>query len=109
MTSTGTIWTVATGLDQPDDLLYADGSLLVAVLGSGSIEVLAPDAASTTLPIHLSEVEGMVYIGSNLYVAGQTQDAVFEAPGGTELRKVSSSTRSRARPGSTGSRPRTAC
>jgi hypothetical protein len=87
-TSTGTIWTVATGLDQPDDLLFADGSLLVAVLGSGSIEVLAPGAASTTLPIHLSEVEGMVYSGSNLYVAGQTQDAVFEALGGTELRKV---------------------
>jgi len=86
--STGAIWTVATGLDQPDDLLYNNGSLLVGVLGSGSIEVLAPGAATTTLPIHLSELEGMVYIGANLYVAGQAQDAVFEWQGATRLQKV---------------------
>jgi hypothetical protein len=86
--SSGSIWTVATGLDQPDDLLYANGSLLVGLLGPGRIEVLGPGGAKTMLPIHVSDVEGLVYIGPNLYLAGQAQDAVFEWLGGTQLRKV---------------------
>lgn len=88
VTSNGSIWTVASGLDQPDDLLYANGSLLVGVLGSGTIEVLAPGGTATTLPVHVSEVEGLAYVGTKLYVAGQAQDAVLEWLGGTQLRKV---------------------
>lgn len=83
----GTRWTVASGLNQPDDLLFANGSLYVAVLGSGSIEVLAAGRPATTLPVHIAAVEGMVFIGSSFYVAGQQQDAVYEVSG-PSVRKV---------------------
>ncbi len=83
----GTRWTVASGLAQPDDLLLAGGSLYVAVLGSGEIHVLAPGLAPVTLPVRIAAVEGMVFIGSRFFAAGQAQDAVYEVTGST-LRKV---------------------
>jgi hypothetical protein len=78
---------VISGLNQPDDLLYHQGSLLVGALGAGKIEVLTPGKATVELPIHIAATEGMVYIGANLYVGGQTQDAVFEV-NGDQLRTV---------------------
>ena len=85
--SGGTRWTLASGLNKPDDLLYADGALYVAVLGSGAIEVLKSGLATATLPVHIADVEGMVFIGSSFYAAGQAQDAVYEVSG-SSLRKV---------------------
>ncbi len=69
--TTGPLWTVAAGLNQPDDLLFAGGSLLIGVLGAGRIDVLAPGRALTQLPVQIPAVEGMVYIGDHLYAAGQ--------------------------------------
>ena len=87
MTATGLLWTVASGLNQPDDLLFSDGKLLIGVLGAGVIQVLTPGAGTTTLPVHISSVEGMVDIGGKLYAAGQAQDVVDEIDG-DQLRTV---------------------
>jgi hypothetical protein len=86
-TATGPLWTIASGLNKPDDLLFGDGSLLVGLLGAGTIQVYAPGKETTTLPVHIASVEGMVYIGQDLYAAGQADDAVFQITGST-LRKV---------------------
>lgn len=86
-TSTGLLWTIASGLKQPDDLLFSGGKLLVALLGPGVIEVLTPGGPTATLPVHIPSVEGMVYIGSKLYAAGQAQDVVDEIDG-DQLRTV---------------------
>lgn len=83
----GIRWTVASGLHQPDDLLFANGQLYVAELGSGGIDVLAPGRAPRTIALHLGAAEGMVFIGTDLYVAGQANDAVYQVIG-TTLRKV---------------------
>jgi hypothetical protein len=99
VTSSGTIRVVASGLDQPDDVLFVNGSLLVSVLGTGRVEVLAAGRPTTTLPIHIAEVEGLASIGSNLYLAGQAEDAVFEATGGSSLRKVIQLNRVAGQPG----------
>lgn len=76
------IWTIASGLNRPDDLLVSDGTLLVAVLGTGSIEALSPGLPPTALAGHVQTIEGMVYLGGNLYVAGQAQDAIYELTAG---------------------------
>jgi hypothetical protein len=83
----GTRWTVASGLDRPDDVLYAGGQLYVAVLGSGGIEVLASGRPAATLPVHIADVEGMAFIGSDFYAAGQARDAVYQVSG-PALRRV---------------------
>jgi hypothetical protein len=83
----GTRWTVAAGLNQPDDLLYAGGELYIAELGAGGIDVLAPGRPQTKLPVQLAAVEGMVFLGGDFYVAGQAADAVYQVQGST-LRKV---------------------
>jgi hypothetical protein len=85
--SSGPLWTIAAGLDQPDDLLFANGSLLVGVLGAGRILVLAPGRAPEQLPVQIPAVEGMVYIGEHLYAAGQAQDVVDEISG-SQVRTV---------------------
>jgi hypothetical protein len=87
VTSSGSLWTIASGLNQPDDVLFADGKLLVALLGAGTIQVMTPGAPTTTLPVHIPSVEGMVYIGSGLYAGGQAQDLVDEIDG-NQLRTV---------------------
>ncbi|MGH7775689.1 MAG: hypothetical protein ACREPI_00715, partial [Candidatus Dormibacterales bacterium] len=70
------LMTVASGLDQPDDLLFHGGELLVGLLGSGTVAVLRLGLASSRLPFHLASLEGMAYVGSTLYVAGQAGDVV---------------------------------
>ncbi|MGH7877719.1 MAG: hypothetical protein ACRENM_08615 [Candidatus Dormibacteraceae bacterium] len=80
-TASGTLWTIATGLDQPDDLLFVDGALMVAVLGSGRIEAFAAGLAPAELPVHIPAVEGMAMIGTQLYAAGQIQDVVDRVTG----------------------------
>lgn len=87
VTSTGTLWAIASGLKQPDDLLFADGKLLVALLGPGLIQVMTPGGPTATLPVQIPAVEGMVYIGSKLYAAGQAQDVVDEIDG-SQVRTV---------------------
>src|ERR1700736_377338 len=61
--TSGQLWTVTSGLNQPDDLLFANGSLLIGVLGAGKVAVLAPAKPLTELPIQIPAAEGMVYIG----------------------------------------------
>ena len=85
--ATGKIWTVASGLDEPDDLLFSDGRLLIGQLGAGTIQVLTPGGATTTLPVHISSVEGMTSINGKLYAAGQAEDVVDEIEG-NQLRTV---------------------
>jgi len=80
-TASGTLRTIATGLDQPDDLLFASGTLLVAVLGSGHIEAFAAGRAPAQLSVHIPAVEGMAVIGTQLYAAGQIQDVVDRVSG----------------------------
>jgi len=85
--TSGQLWTVASGLNQPDDLLFANGSLLIGVLGAGKVAVLAPGKPLTELPIQIPAVEGMVYIGQKMYAAGQAQDVVDEVTG-SQVRTV---------------------
>src|SRR5579859_604954 len=80
-------WTVASGLDQPDDLLFHQGALLVGLLGPGRIQVMTPGRPTQTLPVTIPVVEGMAYVGDTLYAAGQRQDAVYEV-NGDQLRTV---------------------
>jgi hypothetical protein len=77
----GPLWTVASGMNKPDDLLYSNGSLLIGSLGAGTISVLSPGKPATVLPVQIPAVEGMVYIGQSLYAAGQTQDVVVRIDG----------------------------
>lgn len=81
------MWTVAAGLAKPDDLLFSNGSLYVALLGSGAIELISPGQSTLTLPVRIPVVEGMAIIGRRFYAAGQQQDAVYEVSG-SELRTV---------------------
>lgn len=80
-TSSVPLWTVAAGLDQPDDLLVHDGALLIGVLGTGRIKRLIPGLPLSTLPVQIPRVEGLAYVGDTLYAAGQAQDRVYAIRG----------------------------
>ncbi len=83
VTATGTLVTLVSGLNQPDDLLYAKGQLLIAELGAGRIHVLAPGQPLTHMPVQMPLVEGMTYVDGTLYAAGQAQDLVARIVGST--------------------------
>lgn len=83
VTSADPLLVVAQGLNQPDDLLYANGLLYVGEYGSGRIAVIGPAAQLTTLPVLVPEVEGMALIDGTLYAADQKSDTVVAIAGAT--------------------------
>src|SRR5437588_7063419 len=58
------LWTIATGLNEPDDLLFHGGQLYVGELGAGAVDVMAPGKPSQRLPVSIPLTEGMAFIGS---------------------------------------------
>src|SRR5207237_3341765 len=76
------LWTVATGLNEPDDLLFHDGQLYVGELGAGAVDVLAPGKQLQRLPVSIPLTEGIAFIGSTMYVADQRNDRVDAVDGG---------------------------
>ncbi len=68
--------TLASGLDQPDDLLWDNGQLLVGEYRSGRIAVLGDRGGLRLLPGQVPEVEGLARLGGELYVADQLHDRV---------------------------------
>jgi hypothetical protein len=68
--------TLAGGLDQPDDLLWDGGRLLVGEYRSGRIAVVGDRGGPQLLPGQVPEVEGLATLGGQLYVADQLHDRV---------------------------------
>ncbi|MBO0682055.1 MAG: hypothetical protein J2P45_02775 [Candidatus Dormibacteraeota bacterium] len=85
--SSSPIWTVASGLNQPDDLLWHQGQLYVGELGAGGIDVMAPGLPTQKLPVSIPLTEGMGFIGSTMYVADQRNDRV-DAVDGSQVRTL---------------------
>jgi DNA-binding beta-propeller fold protein YncE len=85
--SSSPLWTIASGLNQPDDLLFHDGQLYVGELGAGGIDVMAPGRPSQRLPLSIPEAEGIAFIGSTMYVADQQNDRV-DAVEGNQVRTL---------------------
>lgn len=81
VSSADPVWTLARGLDRPDDVLFANGSAYVGEYGSGKIAVISPGAAPSTLPVTIPEVEGMALVGGTLYAADQQADTVVSVSG----------------------------
>jgi hypothetical protein len=79
------LWTIASGLNQPDDLLFHEGRLYVGELGAGVIDSLAPGEPSQRLPVTIPLTEGMAFIGPTMYVADQRNDRV-DAVEGSQVR-----------------------
>jgi hypothetical protein len=76
------LWTVASGLNQPDDLLFHEGQLYVGELGAGRVDVLAPGRPLQQLPVSIPLTEGIAFIGPTMYVADQRNDRVDAVEGG---------------------------
>ncbi|HZU15474.1 MAG TPA: hypothetical protein VFD01_02530 [Candidatus Dormibacteraeota bacterium] len=68
--------TLASGLDQPDDLLWDGGLLLVGEYRAGRIAVLGDRGGPRLLPGQVPEVEGLARLGGDLYAADQLHDRV---------------------------------
>ena len=81
------LWTIATGLNEPDDLLFHDSRLYVGELGAGAIDVLAPGRPPQRLPVSIPLVEGIAFIGPTMYVADQQNDRV-DAVEGSQVRTL---------------------
>ena len=75
------LWTVASGLNQPDDILFRDGSLYIGELGSGKISVVVPGKPASRLNPTIPKVEGLAFIGETLYAADQQSDQVHAING----------------------------
>jgi hypothetical protein len=67
--------TLASGLDQPDDLLQDDRRLLIGEMGAGRIVELGADGRRV-LPGHVNGVEGVAVLNGVLYAADQPDDRV---------------------------------
>lgn len=68
---------LATGLEQPDDLVRWSGRLLVGEYGSGRIaQVDGPGGPLVPLLVRVPEVEGLAGLGGTLVVADQATDQV---------------------------------
>jgi hypothetical protein len=87
VTSPDPVLQLLSGLNQPDDLLFAQGQLYVGEYGSGKIAVLGPELSETVLPVTVPEVEGMALLNGTLYVADQQSDSVVRVDG-SQLTKV---------------------
>jgi hypothetical protein len=75
---------LASGLDEPDDLLVQGGQVLVGELGSGRVARVGGDApvgAPERLPVKVPVVEGLAVIGGTLYAADQADDRVVTVHG----------------------------
>jgi hypothetical protein len=74
---------LATGLNVPDDLLYldADGTVLVSEHGDGHIAKVGGASRLKRLPQVVPEAEGIVQIGSTIYVADQFNARVVALTG----------------------------
>ena len=74
---------LASGLNQPDDLLVTSDSIYVGVYGDGKIDQLAGLAGSppSPLPVTVPEVEGVAFIGSTMYASDQANDRVVTVSG----------------------------
>jgi len=75
---------LASGLDQPDDLLSSGDLLLVGEYGSGTIaRVDGPGGRLVPLPARVPEVEGLALAGPTLLAADQLHDRVVAVTGRT--------------------------
>ena len=74
------VWSLATGLDQPDDLVLADGEVYVGELGAAKIAVIAADGSVRRLPQTVPRPEGLAIWHLSLYVADQANDRVVGVP-----------------------------
>jgi hypothetical protein len=74
--STVPVWTLADGLNQPDDLVFHQGRVYVGELGSGAIAVVIPGRPPARLAQVVPRVEGLAWIGDTLYAADQQNDRV---------------------------------
>ncbi len=73
---------LASGLDQPDDLTFNSGAVLVGEFASGQIVRLdGPGGPQLALPARVPEVEGLAYLDGTLYAANQAQDVVDQVDG----------------------------
>jgi DNA-binding beta-propeller fold protein YncE len=81
------LWVIASGLQQPDDLLYdRDGSILVGEYSAGKIARIGGPSGVERLPVSVSEPEGIARIGETLYVADQLHARVVAIDGGGNVR-----------------------
>jgi hypothetical protein len=71
-------WVLAAGLDQPDDLLFRNGQVLVGELGSGHLATVAPGLPLEQSTWSVPMAEGIAFIGSREFVADQKDDRVVE-------------------------------
>jgi hypothetical protein len=77
---------LASGLDEPDDVLVANDQIYVGEYGSGRIadlQGLAGSASANPLPVTIPEVEGIALLNGTMYVSDQQQDDVVTVSGST--------------------------
>ena len=80
-------YTLASGLNQPDDVLRDGQRLLIGEMGAGDIVELGPQGRRT-LPGHVSGVEGMAVLDGVLYAADQPDDRVVSVASDGTLRTL---------------------
>jgi hypothetical protein len=72
------LWTLADGLQAPDDLLFdSDGTTLVGEYSAGRLARVGGPNGIERLPQSIPEPEGIARIGDTLYVADQVHDRVM--------------------------------
>ncbi len=71
-----TAWVLATGLANPDDLLFRDGVVLVGQIDSGRVASVAPGLPLVQSPYAVPRAEGIASIAGRLYIADQENDRV---------------------------------
>lgn len=86
--STGVpVISLATGLDQPDDVLQDGRRLLIGEMGAGDIVELGA-GGRVTLPGHVNGVEGLAVLDGTLYAADQLDDRVVSVSPSGAVRTV---------------------
>lgn len=83
VTSALPVLQLASGLNQPDDLLVTSDAIYFGVYGDGKIDQMAGLAGSppTPLPVTIPEPEGIAFIGTTMYVSDQANDRVVTVSG----------------------------
>jgi hypothetical protein len=75
-------WVLAAGFDQPDDLAFHEGAVLVGQLGSGKVATVTPGLPVAQSSWSVPVAEGIAFLGQDMYVASQGQDRILKIVAG---------------------------
>lgn len=69
-------WVLATGLANPDDLLFQDGVTYVGQIDSGRVATVAPGLPVVQSRYLVPRAEGLAMVGGRLFIADQQNDRI---------------------------------